>query len=95
MPLCSALQAAQAYDVAQLKMHGPGAALNFPRADLQPVGPSRALDMRPTSAGSGASSTEAMLNALASMTPQSGPQPPGHGAAQVDCDPLKNPLSSL
>lgn len=80
------LQAARAYDAALLKQPGPGpAVLNFPNAALLLAPSNNALAhvQRPTSAGSGVSSTDVVLDVLASMTPQSASQPSGQVARQV------------
>ncbi|BDA43997.1 probable AP2-like ethylene-responsive transcription factor CRL5 [Coccomyxa sp. Obi] len=78
-------QAARAYDAALLKQPGPNpAVLNFPQAALPPAPSNKALALvqRPTSAGSGVSSTDVVLDVLASMTPQSASQPSGQAARQ-------------
>lgn len=80
------LQAAKAYDAALLKQATSGpAVLNFPHVALPPALSNKAMAhvQRPTSAGSGVSSTDVVLDVLASMTPQSASQTSGQAARQV------------
>ncbi len=71
------LQAAHAYDVEILAYNGLAATLNFPQSKQIAAMMNKAPDARPTSAGSAVSSTDVVLDLLASMTPQSTSQTPG------------------
>lgn len=81
------LQAAHAYDVEVLAHSGPASALNFPQSAqlAAALGKVQPADARPMSAGSGVSSTDIVLDMLASMTPQSTSRATGQPARQVGC----------